>query len=134
MTPPRIDLTGVKLPAQNKGRLLLQIPGDRPFSLYEADLSEAAKKQLGKLDKAAQDIEAVFAKKLLNELASKTLGGEGQMGDYVREQFLDAMSNQISKTNGLGLGKMLRQKLSENIYRQEAARFLTDAPGPDPSK
>lgn len=134
MTPPRIDLNGVKLPAENKGRLLLQIPGERPFSLYESDLSEAAKKQLKKLDKAAQDIEGIFAKKLLNELASKTIGGEGQMGDYVREQFLDSMSNQISKTNGLGLAKMLRQKLSENIYRQEAARSMLGTPDLDQNK
>jgi len=109
---------------ENKGRKLLEIKGSSPFTLFEGDLSKATQEEVAKLKKAADSTEAYFAKNLLKEMLPKGFGGEGPMGDFTSEQFMNAISEQIGKSGSLGIAKMLSSKLSESIYRQEAGRLI----------
>lgn len=109
---------------ENRGRKLLEIKGSNPFTLFEGDLSKAAQEEVAKLKKAASETEAYFAKDLLKEMLPKGFGGEGPMGDFTSEQFMNAISEQIGKSGSLGIAKMLSNKLSESIYRQEAGRLI----------
>lgn len=118
--------------AASQPKPLLRLGGEHPFELFEKDLSEAAKKELSKLKKASADIEAIFAKKLLSEMMPKGVGGEGAMGDFVRDQMLDALAQTSGRNGALGLSRMLHDKLSETIYRQEAARILLTRPTEEP--
>lgn len=121
-------------PAQISPVPVLRIGGNRPLDLFETDLSDAAKTELNKLQKATQDIEAVFVKDLLGKLATKSFAGDGAMGDFIRDQFLGNMAEQVSKTGAIGIGKMLKGSLSEKIYRQEAARILLNPQTPETEK
>lgn len=113
---------------------LLRIGGEKPLELFEADLSQAAKAELKKLDHAARDIEAVFVKDLMGKMATKSFAGEGAMGDFIRDQFLGNIADQVSKTGAIGIGSLLKGTLSDKIYRQEAARILLNPPSPDTEK
>lgn len=113
--------------AADRGKLLLRIPGmgDRPsFELFEADLSEAAQRELEQVQKSSSQVEAIFVKDLLKKMMPEKFAGDGPMADFIRDQFLDALAQQSGRSGALGLSKMLREKLSESIYRQEAARHL----------
>jgi hypothetical protein len=103
---------------------LIEIPGERPFSLYEADLSEPARKELAKLGDATQRIEGIFVKDLMKVMLPKGFGGEGPMGDFARENFMNALADVAGKNGSFGVATMFREKLAETIYRQEAARLM----------
>ncbi len=107
-----------------RGRKLLELPGKEKFELFEKDLSEKAAKELEKLGEATQKIEGIFVKDLLKQMLPKGFGGEGQMGDFARENFMNAVADIASKNGGFGVAKMLHQNLANSIYRQEAARLL----------
>lgn len=109
----------------SKGKKLLEIGGSKPFKLYESDLSEKAKQELGKLGDATQKIEGIFVRDLLNKMMPKEFGGEGPMGDFTRDQFTNAISDIVGKNGSLGIAKMFKTQLAESIYRTEAARLLT---------
>lgn len=108
------------------GRKLLSIPGDKPFDLFEKHLSEAAAKELKGLKEATQKIEGIFVKDILKIMLPKGFGGEGPMGDFARENFLNAMSDVAGKGGGMGMAKMLETNLADSIYRREAARLMAE--------
>lgn len=123
-----ISNTSQGLQVDVRGRKLLTLPGDKPFELYEKDLSERAAKELGKLKEATQNIEGIFVKDLLKQMLPKGFGGEGQMGDFARDNFMNAIADVASKNGGFGLAKMLNANIANSIYRQEAARLMATTP------
>lgn len=126
-TPGATDPTGAVDPTgttADRGKVLLTIPGDHPFTLYEGDLDATAKRELNRLGDAAQGIEKIFMKKILEEMMPKDAMGSGAQADYVRDQFMDAISNQVAQRGAIGIANLLRQRLSDSFLRTEAAKRM----------
>ncbi len=115
---------GSNAPDSSRGKLLMKLGGAKPFELFEADLSEAAKKEVAKAVKAAEGAEMMFMKQLADKMMPKKIGGDGQMGDFIRDQLTQAIAESGAKSSALGIGKIFRHQMTDSIYRQEAARIL----------
>lgn len=111
-------------PPSASNPVLLKLPGDPPFELTLKDLDKQAQAELKKLEKAASDVEGIFVKDLMTRLAPKSSFGEGQMGDFIRDQFLNAISETVGKSGALGIGKMLRNNLQDSLLRKEASKLI----------
>jgi Rod binding domain-containing protein len=84
-----------------------------------------AKKQLHRLDKATRDVEAVFMKLLIGEM--RKTGMQGMLGHGMEAQmysdFLDgAVAGEIAGKGGVGIGKLLYDRMSNALLRQMAAK------------
>lgn len=124
----RIELNLPTGQAQNE-RPLLRIGGEKPFELFESQLSDAAKRELNKLDKATKDVEAVFVKDLMKRLTPKGAFGTGMMADFLQDQFQTALADRIGDTGSFGIAKMLNTNLRDSLLRQEAARLILQRQG-----
>lgn len=110
----------------DRGRKLLEIRGSNPIAVFEDDLSAAAKRELEKLDDAAKKIEGQFVRDLLKEMMPKDFGGQGPMGDFNRDNFMNALAEVASKNGALGVAKLMKENVAQTIYRQEAARLILE--------
>jgi peptidoglycan hydrolase FlgJ len=114
------DLTGVMgLPNPN------QTPNTAP-------MSEAAR-QREKLKKATQDFEAVFVGMMLKQMRKSMTGGNALFGNssdskLYQDMSDDATAQQLSKTGGFGLAKLL-YKTMEHTLPAEAKPTPPIAPG-----
>lgn len=114
---------------QSGERPLLRIGGQTPFELFESQLGDAARRELDKLDKASKDVESVFVKDLMKRLTPKGAFGTGMMGDFLQDQFQNALADTIGDTGSFGIAKMLNENVRDSILRQEAARLILEKQG-----
>ena len=112
-------------------RITQQKASDFKILLDKVRQSPEAKKELGKLDKATRDVEAVFVKMLVGQMRKtgmKPLLGNGMEAQMYTDFLDDAIAKQVASGGGLGIGKMLYIKMSDALLKRIAAqREQTDS-------
>ena len=90
---------------------------------FETDkLPSPAKRELVKLQKAAEDFEAYFVKDLLSKMRPVSLTGEkSPMADMAKDMMDQAISESAAKGNGsLGIAKTVFLSMSKRLVNQAA--------------
>lgn len=89
----------------------------------KSEPTEAQKQQLTRLKKATEQVEAIFLKDLLGKMR-RTVGSNKEsdpMGEMARDMMDQAVADDISRTNSVGVGSLLFKSLSDAYLRQQQA-------------
>ncbi|HVL37900.1 MAG TPA: rod-binding protein [Fimbriimonadaceae bacterium] len=89
-----------------------------PLVATADDLKQAA----DKLKKSTDDIEAIFIKDLLSAMrraVPDTSLGKGMGAETYRDLFDQALSQSLSRTGSLGIGKMLFRQMAPGVLQSE---------------
>lgn len=84
-------------------------------------------KELDKLEKAAQQVESIFVKDLLDKMHASLPGGEkkSQMEEFAYDMMHQSISTDFSKTNAVGIAQMVFKDMSKALIgRAEAVARL----------
>jgi flagellar protein FlgJ len=92
------------------------------------------KKELGRLKKASQDIEAIFLKQLVGEM--RKTATKGLFGDSLESQmyadFLDeAVAIAMSRGRGVGMSNQIYRSMEEPVLQRFAAKTARIAANPN---
>lgn len=91
--------------------------GIRHIDLDSLPLDMRAK--LKKLEKAAQDFEAIFVKQMLSQMRQSSFSEEiGPMGDMAKDMMDQALAESASKgRNSIGIAKTVFLSMAQNVAR-----------------
>lgn len=84
-------------------------------------------KELDKLEKAAQQVESIFVKDLLDKMHQALPGGEKKspMEDFAYDMMHQSISTDFAKKNAVGIAQMVFKDMSKALIgRAEAAARL----------
>ncbi|MEJ5170094.1 MAG: rod-binding protein [Fimbriimonadales bacterium] len=98
--------------------------------LYEAAVAERVEPELRRLRKAAEGIEAVFFRDLLQAMRRSIPEQEGENsfgGQVYRDLFDQAVADALGRSGSLGIAKVVYDSLAESVAAQAKARALREA-------
>ncbi|MCG9895713.1 MAG: rod-binding protein [Fimbriimonadaceae bacterium] len=93
-------------------------------------LSEASKRELTKLQTAAEGFEAVFAKQLFSQMRKSSFSEKtDKMGEFARDTLDQALADRTSQSpNGLGIATTLFRATAPLVIRQALAESAAQPP------
>lgn len=110
--------------------VLLQLnrPGKEPMQLRTKDLSDHARRELGKLLEASEKFEALQVAQMFRSMQStlaQGMGG-GAMGDMAVDMFTRGVADMVAERGNGGAGQALFNQTSEALLRRELGRVQTN--------
>jgi Rod binding domain-containing protein len=92
-------------------------PADAALAVRESQEPDAARQKAdAKLDKVAEEFEAIFFRKVLGEMQKTTrLSGQKRMpgADMYESIWLNEVSATLAKSGGLGIGRAMKETLKQ---------------------
>ena len=80
-----------------------------------ADLTDAKKKELAKLENACNDFESIFTLQMMKEMRKTVNKMKLVDGGFAEEVFTDMLDQERSRSYSLGIGNMLFKQLSQAV-------------------